>query len=376
MSFQFIKKNIARNLVNFSGWQTKRKIIVIESDDWGSIRMPSIAAFEKLIKSGIRIDKDPYGKFDSLESPDDLSELFSVLQKHSDRNCNNPILTANSVVANPDFEMIKKNNFKYYYYKSFKDTYSDFTHTKDSFTVFQQGIQQKLVIPQFHGREHLNIKLWLEQLRLGNEHILKAFELGMWGLNTKLISASKINIQASFDALFEEEIEKHKLIIKEGLDLFKITFGFQAKSFIANNYIWDSRLNKTLYDNGIEYIQGMKYQITPILNNKNRTMIRHKIGEKNEFGQVYLIRNCVFEPSIYQNVDSVKSCLCDIHNAFFWNKPAIISTHRINFIGSLIRANRENNLVLFNSLLSKILEKWPDVEFMSSDQLGREINSH
>jgi hypothetical protein len=34
-----IKQNLSRNLSNLPGWRTNRHIIVMESDDWGSIRM-------------------------------------------------------------------------------------------------------------------------------------------------------------------------------------------------------------------------------------------------------------------------------------------------------------------------------------------------
>jgi len=36
-----IKKIAMRNVANIPGWRTDRKIVVIESDDWGAIRMPS-----------------------------------------------------------------------------------------------------------------------------------------------------------------------------------------------------------------------------------------------------------------------------------------------------------------------------------------------
>jgi hypothetical protein len=59
--------------------------------------------------------------------------------------------------------------------------------------------------------------------------------------------------------------------------------------------------------------------------------------------------------------------------AFRWNKPAIIGMHRINFIGSLVRENRELNLVMLKKLITLILKEWPDVEFMTSDELGKLI---
>ena len=60
----------------------------------------------------------------------------------------------------------------------------------------------------------------------------------------------------------------------------------------------------------------------------------------------------------------------EIDLAFFWKKPAIISSHRLNFIGSMQSKNRGNNLILLDELLKKILKKYPEVEFMTSDLLG------
>jgi hypothetical protein len=54
---QKLKSSLSRNLVNAIGWRTNRKIIVIESDDWGSIRMRNQKTFDELLKAGIRVDK-------------------------------------------------------------------------------------------------------------------------------------------------------------------------------------------------------------------------------------------------------------------------------------------------------------------------------
>ena len=66
-------KSIVRNLANLPGWRTNRKIVVIESDDWGSIRMPSKFAYSNLLKKGIDVDKSfLYDTLDSLEKKEDL----------------------------------------------------------------------------------------------------------------------------------------------------------------------------------------------------------------------------------------------------------------------------------------------------------------
>ena len=68
-----------KDLYNIPGWHTRRRLVVIESDDWGSIRTPSTEAYNTLLRQGIRVDRDPYCRYDSLATPGDLSNLFEVL---------------------------------------------------------------------------------------------------------------------------------------------------------------------------------------------------------------------------------------------------------------------------------------------------------
>ena len=63
----------------------------------------------------------------------------------------------------------------------------------------------------------------------------------------------------------------------------------------------------------------------------------------------------------------------EISTAFFWKKPAIISSHRVNYIGSINPKNRDKNLSLLQDLLGKNSQSWPEVEFMSTDELGDTI---
>jgi len=42
----------------------------------------------------------------------------------------------------------------------------------------------------------------------------------------------------------------------------------------------------------------------------------------------------------------------------------------MNYIGSIDPANRSRNLKLLSVLLNEIVKKWPDVEFLNSQQLS------
>jgi len=60
----------------------------------------------------------------------------------------------------------------------------------------------------------------------------------------------------------------------------------------------------------------------------------------------------------------------EIEQVFSCHKPAIISTHRVNYIGALHPENRERSLKLLKQLLQLIKKKWPDVEFLTSWELS------
>ena len=115
-------KKILRNISNIPGWSSKRKIIVIESDDWGSIRMSSEESFHKLKQAGIRVHKNHYNTNDALESNKDMEMLMDVLLNHKDASGRNPVITSLNIVANPDFQKIYENQFTRYEYESFTKT--------------------------------------------------------------------------------------------------------------------------------------------------------------------------------------------------------------------------------------------------------------
>ncbi|MEZ4841523.1 MAG: hypothetical protein R2821_08445 [Flavobacteriaceae bacterium] len=130
-----IFRSFFHNISQLQGWHTSRKIIVIESDDWGSIRIPSADTIELLKKRGIEIN-DPYNLNDSLASEQDLSCLFEVLASFKDSKGNHPVITANTIMANPDFKKIREREFKEYYYELFTDTLQLYPqHHRQSFQL-------------------------------------------------------------------------------------------------------------------------------------------------------------------------------------------------------------------------------------------------
>jgi hypothetical protein len=63
----------------------------------------------------------------------------------------------------------------------------------------------------------------------------------------------------------------------------------------------------------------------------------------------------------------------EISSAFFWKRPAIISSHRVNYIGAINEKNSKRGLTDLQNLLQRIVKTWPDVQFISSEQLAHRM---
>lgn len=366
-----------RNVLNIPGKAISKKVVVIESDDWGSIRMPSKQVYENLKKAGYPVETDPYLKYDSIERIEDLSCLFDVLSSIKDRNGRNAVLTANTIVANPDFDKIKSDNFNQYHFETFLETLKKYSPAKSIFSVWQEGINSNIFIPQFHGREHLNVGRWMTALRMKKASVIDAFEQQMISISCVNTPPLRFGYMEGMDFFTEEEKEQRKFILQEGLEIFKNIFHKNTASYIANCYIWDDIVEEVLAKNNVKFLQGIINQTVPILKEGSHQLKikRNFFGKKNKFGQMYFVRNVFFEPSLFpSNIDLIDTCLKRIQSSFFWKKPAIICSHRLNFIGSIDEKNRANNIHTFKELLKRIIKNWPDVEFMSSEDLGNYLN--
>jgi hypothetical protein len=149
-------------------------------------------------------------------------------------------------------------------------------------------------------------------------------------------------------------------------------WGFASSSVIAPCYTWANATEAVLHQHGVGTIQGGRAQISYNQQGEKK-LNRHFTGQLNSLNQVYLVRNVHFEPSENQNKSSVGSAWKEIELAFALKKPAILSSHRVNYIGRLDPSNRERSLLQLKQLLEKVVARWPEVVFLSSDQLGQMI---
>lgn len=357
-----------KNLSNILGWRTQRKIVVFESDDWGSIRTRSKIDYEEMLRNGLDLQTSHFNKFDSLESNSDLTSLYSVLSSYKDSTGRNPVFTPMCLVANPNFEKIKSNDFEEYYYEPFTETCKKYPEHERVHSLWMEGIKRRLFVPQLHGREHLNVARWMGALKNDNKGLIMGFNHGSIGA-TFFNNIKLPEHLAAFNPESPSDIEYYKEVILNAGVLFEEICGYKPQHFIASKSPEPKCMELPLSQIGVKYLTRYKVQKYPLGNGKfNRQF--NWLGKRNKLGQIYLTRNSGFEPSDRYINNPVESCISEIDNAFKWNKPAIISTHRVNYIGFLDVNNRENGLNSLSKLLRIIIEKWPQVEFMSSAELG------
>lgn len=364
--------SLKTKIINYYSWKTNRKIIVIQSDDWGSIRMPSNLVRNKLEKHPhINVD-NAYDRFDTLARVNDITALFEVLRRYKDKNGNHPVVTTNCVLANPCFEAIKNSGYQQYFFEPIQQTFEKYKNAK-ALQLWGEGVNDKLFCPQFHGREHVNVSQWMSKLLSDHPGVRYAADKGVFSATFPSLNTTKRNFQTAWDYVSNEAELTVNEAIEEGLAMFRQFFGYQSISAIAPAYTWSDSAEKILVDHQVIGMQGIHKRKIP-LHPSAQFLAKSYLytGKKNTSGQYYLVRNSFFEKS-HDEAWNGDNCLSRVKKAFDNNTPAIISSHRVNFIGSLNEANRTANLIDFSATLKAIVTTWPDVEFLSTPDLLRAI---
>ena len=368
-SFADFKCATLRLATNLRGWKTRRKLLVIESDDWGAIRMPGPEAWTRLLKAGIRVDRSRYDSLDCLENRDDFQALMNVIEAHRDANGRPAIFTFNTVMGNPDFEAIERGSFEHFHHQHLFESYRHY-HGQDLEADWRKAMDARLIRPQFHSREHLNSPLWMSDLQTGHEETRLAFRHGFYGLKTRTGSPRQENYLAAYWPDSSEHLADITEILDDGLSQFRHTFGFDSATFVGCNYVWPEAIEVQLAERGVMLFQTQRGHRQPDPYSGGSIRVRrHYTGQTNRYGQRYAVRNVLFEPYLEEENDSTNRALAEICQSFRLNRPAVVCSHRINYVGGMNRKHRDRSLTELDRLLTGVRHRWPDVEFVTSEML-------
>ncbi|MDD4689815.1 MAG: hypothetical protein PHE51_08745 [Eubacteriales bacterium] len=364
-----IKRHIISNIRNIqSGYRLPGKYLILESDDWGSNRISSRESYDRLLKKGILTCPEKYDKYDTIAKAEDLTALYEILDKYKDINGNPAIVSTFINPTNPDFDKIKDSDYSEYFYETFLDTLDKTGDRESTINAWREGINKRYISPEYHGREHLCVPLWMEALKANNKTVLDAFDEHFYSINI----LPDHHIAKSFrpTLFFNTETEKIWLgkALGDGYELIREIFGIQPITFAPSNGVSSPYFDEILLNKGIVGIHNSR-RYEP---NGKGGWVKADYAKRNEYQQLMYNRNCVFDP-LLAHIDAIDFCLCQIQGAFNWGKAAIISTHRVNYVGGIDVKNRDNGLKMLDSLLKKAIEKWPDIQFISSDEYINKI---
>ena len=367
-AFPQFKSDALQFYTNLRGWKTSRKLVLIESDDWGAIRMPGPDVYQQLLSAGIPVDRHPYDRLDCLETREDFQALMNVIDAHRSESGRPATFTFNTIMGNPDFDAIEADDFQRFHHQHLFDSYR-YYHDEDLEPCWQAAKSSRLIQPQFHGREHLNVPLWMRDLQASRRETRIAFKHGFYGLTTRTSSPHQSNYLAAYWTESGAELQSARERLESGLSLFRQTFLFASTTFIPCNFVFPSALEPVVHKSGVRLIQGQRGQLAPDPEGGGPGIRRAYTGQNSRNGLRYSVRNVKFEPFEDESADWVGSALRQIAQAFRLKTPAIISTHRVNYTSGMSIPHRDRSLKLLDQLLGWILTRWPEVEFVSSDEL-------
>lgn len=337
-----------------------KKVVIFASDDWGMLGIRDLEGFERLKAKGYKLEQRDCDYY-SLELPEDMEALYSVLSKHRDSFGLPPIFTCNFIVARPDYEKIIKTGFREFHYLDLSQGVTGLWKNRDElFNTYKEGIKRGLVYPGYHGLCHFNYEAWLAALRNGEPDLQDCVKEHMSYIPSLRRDLFNYEYLAKVNPITFLSLSAQEEKIKKGVAVFKQIFGFSPVFTIAPKCIWNCDTEKLWHKYSIKYI-GAGNRRAGVA-----SLPHHRLGERNQWGMIYLIRNVNFEP-IRNN--ACQDAFIEIDFLFKAQQPAIIETHCINYLSS-IKNFRDKSLERLDQLLYLIEEKYPEVIYLSSQQFG------
>jgi len=340
------------------------------------VRVASRAARQRLIDAGLDLSAQ-MDRYDTLETREDLEVLFEVLDSVRDSRDRPAKFTAYALSANPDFARIRADG-AHYHGEAVPITFARLeswqpTAYRGAWEMWQEGMQRRLLQPQFHGREHLNVALFERKLRSGAADLRANIEQESLAGITGDAAMPGVGFTHAFGLHDAADLARHREILADGLDRFEQVWGFRSKTFTPPAQKLHPSLYETVESGGVASIDK-PFRCTRAMGDGTHRREVNRSGRQRGQHHLTVVRNAVFEPGKDMGFDPVERAVQQVAAAFRWRKPAVISAHRVNFCGHLDEANRRHGLTALKKLLERIAARWPNAEFVGVDELVEQMD--
>ena len=344
----------------------KHPAVVFESDDWGACENAIDAACSDKIAVAHKKHKgEDCRELGTLESVDDLERLYRLLEKHQGADGLPAVFTAFVCVGNPDYEAIGQSGFKEYRDIGLDEGVPPGWERGDIAGKLREGLDRGVFAPEFHANlHHTSPKLWLELLNEDSPNGRVArdlFALRCYYQGIHLPEYHKLDIREQFQW------------VETGVRRFKRIFGVAPTAAVTSDAFPETEIVWSL--NGIKVVclkncrnhngEVVVYHTKPW----NMQDVYTPLGAYNELlDVVYLTRNAFFELQPPHGCPAetllgvVDNCL-NVHH-----EPAIISTHRVNYV-SLDKEMAGRRHAELETLLAGLCKR--GVSFLTTAEVGQ-----
>lgn len=301
-------------------------VLIIESDDWGPGALAQAQA---------------------------LAAICQLLQRYQ------AVMTIGVVLSIPDPEAIAAS---WQYHARLLDAPA----FRPIVEALRAGEQAGVFDLQLHGLAHFwpenfmaawrqdeAIRRWLA------EDSWRTEKLPAW-LQSRWIEATTLPSRP----LAEEAIAQ---AVAQEVAVFECCFGRPPKVVVPPTFVWDETVERAYASAGIEVLitPGRRYRGRDAMGRLTAPDRLYAHGERLPCGLRALVRDVYFEPALGHDPRAV---LKHIERKWSRRLPALLETHRFNFLDGKLKAS----LAALACLLDQVKARFPQVRCLSSYQLAQE----
>ncbi len=303
-------------------WQSY-PAVVIESDDWGACeQVAHRALWQKLRTSGLLRTSAFAGG--TLEHAVTLRRLQRTLEGYRGPDGLPAVITAFACLANPDYARIRRDGFQVYHDIPIDCGFPSKWRRPGLHEAWADAMQAGVFHPEFHTRlHHTHPGVWLEYLRKGDKRARALFEHQTYVQGGHIPEYQDMNPAA-----------QHHWV-KPAVDTFirwtggRPTAGVTSDATAMTEIIWRAHGIRTFCLRNFRNERGevIVYPSKPWNNQNPYTPMG---GWNAQTDTVYLRRNVDFECG--WKVDDLAAIVAQIQQQWDSNEPAILNTHRVNWV--------------------------------------------
>ena len=316
----------------------KRPVLIIESDDWGA--GPLAQALQ-------------------------LDRIASVLAAHSNRQGQKPLMTLGIVLSVPDGERMVSEGLRRYYGRDLSMPIFD-----GIVAAIKRGIASGVFAPQLHGEAHYWPAALLTAVRA--DRALAAWLDGAPPAPTEVLPAALQSrwVDATVLPSRPLPVDEVRAAAHAEVASFRSVFGRTPLVAVPPTFIWNDVVESGWAQGGVQFVvtPGRRFEARDDSGNASCAGAPIANGQLGADGLTYLVRDDYFEPARGHRADQAVFGLAAKARL---GRPALFETHRSNFIGDA--ATADSALRELDRLLTRAIDDFPELIFMSTEDLGRSM---